>query len=373
MWQLFSEEYPKEPKQQPPPPPLTPPLVHAATNVNVDGAKTSAPAAENAGAGAGADEEEGACKRKNECHVCKSELALADMGFYICTNTRCGLLCTKIIDWSAEWRSYHNDDNNNGVDPTRCGLPINPLLKESSYGCSVAKRSNMSSKMRYIKQYTEWSSMPYTEKALYDQFQTIIIMANNASIPKIIVDDALRYHKKISAIKKFRGINRDGIIAASVYISCRVNKYPRTAKEIATIFMLQYTNATRGCKNAMNIMNELEINLDAEDKTLYHETTPVVFIERFCSKLNINNELILLGKFIALKIEKMFLITDNTPHSIAVGIIYLISCVCNLNINKRQISKISDVSEVTITKCYNKMTKHTDILIPNIIIEKYKN
>jgi transcription initiation factor TFIIB len=364
MWRLFNEEYPKEPLTLT----LTQPLASVA-----DGENTSASVAKDTDADAHVDADAKACKRKNECQVCNSELALADMGFYICTNTRCGVLCTKIIDWSAEWRSYYNDDNNNGVDPTRCGLPINPLLKESSYGCSVAKKSNMSSKMRYIKQYTEWSSMPYTEKALYDEFQTIIIMANNASIPKIIVDDALRYHKKISATKKFRGINRDGIIAASVYISCRVNKYPRTAKEIASIFMLQYTNATRGCKNAMNIMNELEINLDAEDKTLYHETTPVVFIERFCSKLNINNELIMLGKFIALKIERMSLITDNTPHSIAVGIIYLISCVCNLNINKRQISKISDVSEVTITKCYNKMTKHTDILIPSIIIEKYKN
>ena len=39
-------------------------------------------------------------------------------------------------------------------------------------------------------------------------------------------------------MKTFRGDNRDGIIAASIYISFRINKYPRTAKEIATLFNL---------------------------------------------------------------------------------------------------------------------------------------
>ena len=43
-------------------------------------------------------------------------------------------------------------------------------------------------------------------------------------------------HKKISETKTYRGLNRDGIIAASIYIACRINNYPRTAKEIANIF-----------------------------------------------------------------------------------------------------------------------------------------
>ena len=51
---------------------------------------------------------------------------------------------------------------------------------------------------------------------------------------KKLRDEALRQHKKISSMKTFRGFNRDGIIAASVYIACRIHNYPRTAKEIAT-------------------------------------------------------------------------------------------------------------------------------------------
>ena len=67
-------------------------------------------------------------------------------------------------------------------------------------------------------------------------------------IPKIIVDEALRQHKKLSEEKTFRGDNRDGIIAASIYIAARIHKYPRTAKEIASIFHLDNTSATKGVK-----------------------------------------------------------------------------------------------------------------------------
>ena len=121
--------------------------------------------------------------------------------------------------------------------------------------------------MRKVKRYTEWQSMPYKEKSQYDEFQIITTMANNAGIPKMIIDDAIIYHKKISEYElTFRGDNRDGILAASIYISCRINNFPRTAKEIANIFHLDATSATKGCKNALAIINNLEKDMINKDK-----------------------------------------------------------------------------------------------------------
>lgn len=42
-------------------------------------------------------------------------------------------------------------------------------------------------------------------KTQYNEFQHITIIANNAGIPKIIIDEALRCHKKISEHQTFRG------------------------------------------------------------------------------------------------------------------------------------------------------------------------
>ena len=307
---------------------------------------------------------------KDMCRYCNVILMLNDEGFMCCSNKSCGIIYKDVIDHSAEWRYYGADDNQSG-DPTRCGMPINPLLKESSFGCKVLGGYTNTYEMQKIRRYTEWQSMPYKEKSLYDEFQRITIISQNSGIPKIIIDDAIRYHKKISETKTFRGINRDGIIAASIYIACRVNDYFRTAKEIATIFNLDNTSATKGCKNAVSIINELENDLDNNNKMILNETTPIIFIDRYCSKLSINSELTKVCKFIALRIENNNLIPENTPHSIAAGIVYFIASICNLNITKKSVSTISKISEVTINKCFKKLEQLQDKLVPKVILEKY--
>ena len=304
-----------------------------------------------------------------KCESCSFNLAYNCEGFLICTNKTCGLI-KKTLDRTAEWRYYGADDNSSS-DPTRCGMPINPLLQESSFGCKIILSGKSNYEMRKIRRYTEWQSMPYHEKALYDEISRIALMAGNAGIPKLIIDDAMRYHKKISEQKTFRGYNRDGIIAASIYISCRINDNPRTAREIANIFNLDPSSATKGCKNAVSIINLLENDNENNEKTSYCKTKPYAFIERYCSPLNINKELTKLCQFIAIKIEKENIIPENTPHSIAAGIVYFISQICNLNISKRDVHNVTSISEVTINKCYKKLEQYENKLIPKSIYEKY--
>jgi transcription initiation factor TFIIB len=308
---------------------------------------------------------------RENCEMCNYPLACSEENFITCTNRKCGIIYKDIIDYSPEWRYYGADDTQHS-DPTRCGMPINPLLEESSYGCKVLCYGKTSYEMRKIRRYTEWQSMPHKEKSQYDEFQRITIYANNAGISKKIIDDAICYHKKIlNYNQSYRGENKDGLIAASIYISCRINNYPRTAKELATIFNLDITSATHGCKNAQRILNKLEQDLDNEDKTLFCKTKPEDFIERYCSKLNINTELTKLCKFIAIKIEKNNLMLENTPHSIAAGIIYFIAQLCKLNVSKKEVRVISEISEVTINKCFKKLEKMMDDLVPSSILNKY--
>lgn len=304
------------------------------------------------------------------CHLCSSVLVIMEDGFPTCTNSACSVMYTDTLDYSPEWRFYGADDKN-AADPTRCGNPINPLLVESSFGCKVMASSNLSYEMKKIRKWTEWQSMPHKEKSLYNEFQFITIMAQNAGIPKILIDDAISIHKDISEQKMFRGLNRDGIKAASIYISCRLNGCPRTAHEIAEIFRLDKTSATNGCSMAVNILHNIERSVDLSEQTELQMTTPSSFIERYCSKLNMNTELTMLCKFIANKLEQNNIITDNTPHAIAAGIVYFISYYCNMNVSKANIKQISGVSDVTINKCFKKMDTIRDTLLPKCIIDKY--
>jgi transcription initiation factor TFIIB len=309
--------------------------------------------------------------QRDTCDCCGKPVACDDDGFLVCTNLSCGIIYKDVMNDGAEWRYYGANDNGTD-DPTRCGMPINPLLKESSFGCKVLCGGRPSYEMRKIKRYTEWQAMPYKEKSQYDEFQKITIYANQAGIPKLIIDDAMRYHKKISEAKTFRGLNRHGIIAASIYISARINNFPRTAKEIATIFNLDNTSATKGCKNAIEIINNMERNMEQTDKTTLFHTTPDAFIDRYCSGLHMNSELSKLCKFVSFRIQQNSLIPENTPNSIAAGIIYFIAQQCNVSLSKHAVYEVSGISEVTINKCYKKLEVLKEQLIPKVILDKYR-
>ena len=68
----------------------------------------------------------------NNCKECESPLCISEEGFYCCSNIKCGIIYKDVLDFGAEWRYYGADDTNSS-DPTRCGMPVNPLLKESSF------------------------------------------------------------------------------------------------------------------------------------------------------------------------------------------------------------------------------------------------
>ena len=289
----------------------------------------------------------------DQCPACGTLTVINDEGFPTCPSPCCGIVCKDVLDTSAEWR-FHGDESSCG-DQTRCGMPVNPLLHESSYGCRVLASSSgakSSWQMRKVRRYTEWQSMPYREKSHYDDFQRIQVHAQNGGIPKVIVDDALRYHSRISRCRTFRGLNRDGIIAASVYLAARSNGFPRSTKEIATIFNLDNSSATRGCKNAMTILNELENDMALNEKTVLGETVPVDFIDRYSSRVGLSDELTKLARFIATRITQL-------------------AQFAGIEISKKEVHHVSDISEVTINKCYRKLVDMQDKLVPPAIKSRY--
>ena len=154
------------------------------------------------------------CEGDDLCLHCDSENLMLDNGHVICKD--CGTINSTSIDCNAEWRYYGNDDSKFS-DPTRCGLPTNALLPQSSIGSTISFKHNESYDMRKIRNYHMWNAMPYRERALHNVFESIQIRAINSGIPICIIEEAKILYKKISEKKISRGNNRRGIIASCIY------------------------------------------------------------------------------------------------------------------------------------------------------------
>ena len=298
------------------------------------------------------------------CSSCQSDKIISNNGELICK--KCGTIQDEILAYDAEWRYYGPEDTKSS-DPTRCGMPTNELLPQSSQGSTISFKWGETWEMRKIRNYHGWHAMPYKERSLYNVFETIQSKALLQGITPCIIEEAKVLYKIISEVKISRGQNRNGIIASCIYKACKQKNVPRSHKEIANIFDISVKHMTRGCKRFDEIMNQIKQENKSSDIAGSKSTD---YIQRFCSKLNLGENILSICKHTCSKAEEFSLVSENTPPSIAAGTIFLVCSLLSLSISKTQISEICKISEVTISKCYKKLLNYHKHLLPIEIIDK---
>lgn len=291
------------------------------------------------------------------CDYCTAPAVILIDGQYACQ--ACHAIHDRYIDTGAEWRYYGYDDNKSG-DPSRCGLPTSELLPESSLGTIIGNKAGDCYQMRILRKYQMWNSMTYKERTLYNVFDTLTVNAVNNGIPTSIIDEAKMLYKKISEMKISRGDNRSGLIASSIYMSCKTNNVPRSAKEIAKIFNLKTTTMTRGCKKFQEILQMDLASSTASD-----------FIMRFCSKLNLDKHIKDVCLHVVRVADDMTIVCSQTPPSVAAGCIYLVCTMCGVKLDKKTLAEACDTSIVTISKCYKKLHVYRGHLFTDDMKAKY--
>lgn len=296
----------------------------------------------------------------DECKNCNKKNTLisnAKDGIIVCND--CGMIYYELIDCTPEWKMNNDDTASNG----RYGMATNFFLPQSSLGTTIA-----GSQYNRLKRLHNWGAMPYRERSLLVVLEDINVRCEKYGIKKNIIDTAKLMYKKISEYKHFkgknkgkyiiiRGSNRKSLIAACVFFACKINGTTRSPKEIAKIFELKITDITKGCKKFLQLMKNYD--------TMYtlDSSTPEHFIARYCNALNIHKNYIEIAIIISKNVKCLGLASDHTPPSIAAGSILLMSKINNLALTKKIISKKFSISEVTISKIYNKIEEHKKILV----------
>jgi transcription initiation factor TFIIB len=264
----------------------------------------------------------------------------------------CNNLVSNIIS-APEWKNY-KDSN---INTTRCGMPTNVMLPQSSMGTSIKNDYNF--KMSRVTRYQQWNSMPYKERSLYKVYKDIEDKCIAGDLKLIIAETAQSYYLVISQTKISRGSNRIGIIAACIYFACKECEVPRSTNELSSLFKIDNKIMTRGCKNFTEIMR---MSKDRNRVQTHKSVNLHDFIERFSHKLNLsesdNKSITNLSKLC----EELNLVNDNTPPAMASGCIFLYIRMNNIDIDKKSISEVCKISEVTINKCSKKLEENDKIL-----------
>jgi len=312
--------------------------------------------------------------KKKICKSCKSDKLIIDniKGYLVCAE--CAVINQEFLDEIPE---FSFDEENNGNGASRYGCPSNYFFPKSALGTKIASKS-----YNKVSALQRQGQMPYREKSLLEVLERIQSKCKKYNITQSIIDSAKILYKKVSDCKHVRGkrkgknmimrcINRRSMIAACVFYACKMQKEPRSPKEIADIYELEIKHVHRGCRR---ILDYIDLN-----SAFYQirNSQAADFIERLAKKLEIDKKYIDISKDVCNNIHKLDIASTHEPPSVAAGCILLVAITYNVNINKKQISEIFDISDVTISKTYRKIHPYYKIILNNkvtdLILQKKNN
>jgi transcription initiation factor TFIIB len=177
-----------------------------------------------------------------------------------------------------------------------------------------------------------------------------------ADIPTIVIEDAKVVFKRVIERRVIKGNNRSGVIASSVYLSCKRHGVPRSVREVAKMFGVTPTAVTKGYKLFSEIL--FDGGEDLDDGI----ASPIDFVGRFASHLKLGRDMVHRCRAIVAAIEDIGVVFKNTPPTIAATCVVFAGILDGIQVDRDILADVSGVSKVTINKCLQTaMRYHTAI------------
>lgn len=323
--------------------------------------------------------------KEDYCKNCNTDKVIQIDGYYTCK--LCGSQLTSVIDNSQEWRYYGQFDNKS--DPSRCGMPINELIPEISMGSIMALSNNDSYGTRRIRKIQTWNSITYKESTLIKSFNNITNVSNNNDINPCIIEEAKIMFKKVYEIS-CKKTKKNSMEAASLQLACKIKGYPRNTNEMAKMFGISTRDMRKGANNfeeLWRVISDREkkennanyddynsddnINDMNDDVKYYEPNSSLASLRRSCSRLGLSESIFEVCKDICIYVEDNKCLYKHIPSSRTAGCIYFTCNMLNVNINKINVGKVCQVSEVTISKCFQILLKFKDDIIRNTKLDSH--
>ncbi len=307
---------------------------------------------------------------KYTCIGCDGKNLVQDYSKGCVKCTDCGLCSTQIFDENPEWSLY---EDGKGEGSVRCGPATNFFLPKSSLGTTISGKG-----YSVLKMLQTWNQMPYKERSLSDILQHLEQVCKKNNLPKSVIDNVKILYKQIHDLKYeteekkdksviIRGDNRTGIYGACVYYGAQLQGYSRQVKEIAAMLETTIKVVTKGIRKFNDLMKKNNLI------NTISSTTPNDHIERFCQKLKLKKEQVQQIKIISNNITRLYLASNHQPTSIAAGAILVYSNIYEVDIQKKTISEIFEISNVTIDKIYRKILPFRKVIVSDEMTTFVKN
>lgn len=294
-----------------------------------------------------------------KCGECSSRNIHIDdtRGEVICND--CGLVIDdNTIDPGAEWRVFAGQDS--GQNKERAGMKTTQLLHDKGLATDIDWQNkdysgkNITGNRSQLYRMRKWQRRARIsnsgERNLSVALAEITRMCSQMELPRSVTEEAAMLYRMAQKEKICRGRSIEAVVAAVVYLTCRLTNLPRTLDEIA-----QHARAGRKevGRTSRFIVRKLKIRT--------HTPRATDYLSRFCSKLQLDATVESKAREIIHQLEKKGDDNGKGPTSICGAAIYIASILMNQRRTQRECSEASGITEVTIRNRYKEIIDLLDI------------
>ncbi|MHA1959946.1 MAG: transcription initiation factor IIB [Candidatus Thorarchaeota archaeon] len=293
------------------------------------------------------------------CSACSSTDMFIDhsRGEVICSN--CGLvLSDRSIDMGPEWRAFTADEQNarqrvgGPQDWSKFDQGLTTIIGRQNVDASGRKLT--STRRAQIHRLRKWQIRTKVHSS--DKRNLAVAMtelhriSSQLSIPYSIRETSAVIYRKALRKRLTRGRTILGMIAASLYLACRVHQVPRPLEEVCDQIHITRKELSLCVRLILRYLN-LKIP----------HSNPVEFVHRFGSELDLPGE----AKKAAIDILKMArkerLTIGKDPKGMAAAAIYVASILTGARRTQLEIARTARVTEVTVRNRYKEMVEKLGI------------
>ncbi|MEM0014513.1 MAG: transcription initiation factor IIB [Zestosphaera sp.] len=281
-------------------------------------------------------------------------------GEYICAETG-EVIEERVVDQGPEWRAFTPEEKERR---SRSGSPLSQTLHDSGIATMIDWRDRDASgkklelerkleAMRMRKWQIRTRIQNSIDRNITQAAEELDRLAVELGLPEAIKDEAAAIYRKAVERGIVRGRAVEAVVAACLYIACRLYKLPRSLDDIAEYTKTQKKEIAR-CFRLL--VRELNIRIPVSGASDY--------VPQMISALGLGGRVEAKAREILEQAKSTGITAGKDPAGVAAAAVYIAARLCGIKKTQKDIAQVAGVTEVTVRNRYREITQQLGLKVP---------
>lgn len=295
------------------------------------------------------------------CSICGGTEFYEDSsrGENICTSCGC-VMETKIVDTGPEWRAFTAEERNARA---RTGSPMTLTMADKGLATTIGwsdrdanGRAIAASNRAAIYRMRKWQIRTLVHSSQHRNLSIAMSemdrLSSQLGVPRETKETAALIYRKALTKRLVRGRSIEGMVAASLYLSCRIHKIPRQLDEIVTEARV---NRKELGQCVRLVLRNVPIHVPIPSA---NDLMP-----RISADLALDGKTLQTAMGIINQAREKGITAGKDPGGLAAAALYIAGIIEDDRRTQREIAEASNVTEVTVRNRYKDLASNLQITI----------